>query len=105
MSRHRSLERRGDGIWYFMGRTDSTLWFKGNRVKLKEVLHISSSLRKWWRDRSGGASTIDDTEGKLVIDIMKMVLVVVFVAFPPVSVGGRGTGLEIGRVFDGPGGR
>ena len=34
-----------------------------------------------------------------------MVLVVVFVALPPVSVGGRGAGLETGGVFDGPGGR
>ena len=30
-----------------------------------------------------------------------MVLVMVFVALPPVSVGGRGSGLEIGGVFDG----
>ena len=34
-----------------------------------------------------------------------MVLVVVFVALPPVSVGGRGVGLETGGVFDGPEGR
>ena len=34
-----------------------------------------------------------------------MVLVVVFVAFPPVSVGGRGAGLEMGGVFNGLGGR
>ena len=34
-----------------------------------------------------------------------MVLVVVFVALPPVSVGGRGEGLKMGGVFDGPGGR
>ena len=34
-----------------------------------------------------------------------MVLVVVLVAFPPVSVGGRGKGLKIVGVFDGPGGR
>ena len=34
-----------------------------------------------------------------------MVLVVVLVAFPIVSVGGRGVGLETGGVFDGPVGR
>ena len=34
-----------------------------------------------------------------------MVLVVVFVALPPVSVGGRGAGPETRGVFDGPGGR
>ena len=34
-----------------------------------------------------------------------MVLVVVFVALPPVSVGGRGAGLEMVGVFDVPGGR
>ena len=34
-----------------------------------------------------------------------MVLVVVFVAFPLISVGGRGVGLETVGVFDGPGGR
>ena len=34
-----------------------------------------------------------------------MVLVVVLVALPPVSVGGRGVGLEMGGVFDGPRGR
>ena len=34
-----------------------------------------------------------------------MVLVVVFVALPPVSVGGRGVGLDMVGVFDGPGGR
>ena len=34
-----------------------------------------------------------------------MVLVVVLVALPPVSVGGRGEFLETGGVFDGPGGR
>ena len=34
-----------------------------------------------------------------------MVLVVAFVAFPLVSVGGRGVGLETVGVFDGPGGR
>ena len=34
-----------------------------------------------------------------------MVLVVVLVALPPVSVGGRGVGLETRGVFDGPGGR
>ena len=34
-----------------------------------------------------------------------MVLVVVFVALPPVSVGGRGVGLETVGVFDGTGGR
>ena len=42
---------------------------------------------------------------KLVLDIMKVVLVVAFVAFPLVFVGGRGAGLETGGVFDGPGGR
>ena len=34
-----------------------------------------------------------------------MVLVVVFVAFPPVFVGGRGAGLETRGVSNGPGGR
>ena len=34
-----------------------------------------------------------------------MVLVVVFVSFPPVSAGGRGVGLETVGVFDGPRGR
>ena len=34
-----------------------------------------------------------------------MVLVVVFVALPPVSVGGRGASLDTGGVFDGPRGR
>ena len=34
-----------------------------------------------------------------------MVLVVVFVDFPPVYVGGEGVGLESVGVFDGPGGR
>ena len=34
-----------------------------------------------------------------------MVLVVVFVAFPPVSVGGRGVGFKTLGIFDGPGGR
>ena len=37
--------------------------------------------------------------------IMVMVLVVVFVALPPVSIGGRGAVLETRGVFDGPGGR
>ena len=40
-----------------------------------------------------------------MLDIMKMVLVMVFVAFPPVSVGGRGVGLKTVGLFDGPGGR
>ena len=34
-----------------------------------------------------------------------MVLVVVLVALPPVSVGGRGVGIETVGVFNGPGGR
>ena len=34
-----------------------------------------------------------------------MVLVVALVALPPIYVGGREEGLEIGRVFDGPRGR
>ena len=34
-----------------------------------------------------------------------MVLVVVLVALPPVSIGGRGAGLEMVGVFDGPRGR
>ena len=34
-----------------------------------------------------------------------MVLVVVFVALPPISIGGKGVGLEMVGVFDGPGGR
>ena len=34
-----------------------------------------------------------------------MVLVVVFVAFPLVSIGGRGVSLDTVGVFDGPGGR
>ena len=40
-----------------------------------------------------------------MLDIMKMVLVVALVSLSPVSVGGRGEGLEMGGVFDGPGGR
>ena len=48
---------------------------------------------------------VDETEGKLVLDIMKMVLVVALVSLPPIFVGGRGEGMEIGGVFDGPGGR
>ena len=43
--RRRSLARQDDEIWSFMGRTDSILWFKGNRVKPKAVLHISLSLK------------------------------------------------------------
>ena len=77
-----------------MGRTDSTLWFKGNGVKPKAVLHISPSSHKWFWDRSGGSSTADEAKGKLVLDIMKMVLVVALVSLPPVSVGGRGAVLE-----------
>ena len=90
-----------------MGRTDSTLWFKGNGVKPKAVLQISPSLPKWCRDRSGGSSTANEAKGKLVLDIMKTVLVVDLVALPPVSVGGRGSCLEMVTrgVFDGPGGR
>ena len=88
-----------------MGRTDSILWFKGNGVKPKEVLHISPSSRKWFRDRSGGSSTADKEKWKLVLDFMKVVLVVVFVALPPVSIGRRGVGLEMVGVFDGPGDR
>ena len=68
--RQRSLERWGDGIWYFMGRIDSTLWLKGNGVKPKAVLHIFSSLRKWYWDRSGGSSMADETEGKMVLETM-----------------------------------
>ena len=34
-----------------------------------------------------------------------MVLVVALVALPPVSIGGTWAGLEMGGVFDGPGGR
>ena len=33
-----------------------------------------------------------------------MVLVIALVALPPVSIGGRGAGLEMGGVFVGPGG-
>ena len=105
LPRQRSLARKDDRIWYFMGRTDSTLWFKGNGVKLKAVLHTSPSLRKWCRDRSGGSSTTDEAKGKMVLDIMKMVLVVDLDSLPPVFVGGRGEGLETGGVFDGPGDR
>ena len=47
----------------------------------------------------------DEVKGKLVLDIMKMVLVVALVSLPPVSVGGRGAGLETVGVFDGTGGR
>ena len=68
--RQRSLARKDDEIWSFMGRTDSKLWFKGNGVKPKAVLHISPSLRKWCQDRSGGSSTVDEMEGKLVLEIM-----------------------------------
>ena len=88
-----------------MGRTDSTLWFKLNGVKPKVVLHISPSSCKWCRDRSGGSSITDEMEGKLLLEIEKMVLVVALVALPLVSIGGRGAGLEIGGVFDRPGGR
>ena len=100
--RQRSLARRDDGIWSFMGRTDCTLWFKGNGIKLKVVLHISSSSRKWCRDRSGGSSIADEVKEKLVLDIMKMVLVVALVSFPPIYIGGRGACLKTGGVFDGP---
>ena len=55
--RRRSLARRGDEICSFMGRIDSTLWFKGNEVKPEGVLQISLSLHKWCWDRSGGYST------------------------------------------------
>ena len=88
-----------------MGRTDSTLWFKRNVVKPEAVLQISPSTCKWCRDRSGGSSIADEVKGKLVLDMMKMVLVVTLFAFPLVSVGGRGVGLEMGGVFDGPRGR
>ena len=47
----------------------------------------------------------DEMEGQLVLAIMYMVLVVVLVALPVVSVGGRGAGLEIEGFFDGPRGR
>ena len=47
----------------------------------------------------------DEAKWKPMLDIMKVVLVVAFVALPPVSIGGRGAGLETGGVFDGPGGR
>ena len=99
------MARRDDEIWSFMGRTDSTLWFKGNGVKPKAVLHISPSSHKWCWDRSGGYSTAVEMEGKPVLDIMKMVLVVALVALPPVSVGGRGAGLEMVGVNDGIEGR
>ena len=79
-----------------MGRTDSILWFKGNGVKPKAVLHISLSSRKWCQDRSSGSSTADEAKWKLVLDIMKVVLVVAFVALPPISIGGRREGLETG---------
>ena len=105
MLRQRSLARLGDGICSFMGRTDYTLWFKGNGVKLEVVLQISPSSHKWCRDRSSGSSIADEAKWKLVLDIMKVVLVVAFVALPPVSVGGRGASLEMGGVFDGLGGR
>ena len=82
LPRQRSLARWDDEIWSFMGRIDSTLWFKGNGVKPKAVLHISPSSRKWCWDRSSGSSTVNETEGKLVLEIMQMVLVVVFVALP-----------------------
>ena len=59
----------------------------------------------WCRDRSVGSSTTDEVKGKLVLDIMKIVLVVALVALPLVSIGGRGAGLEIGEVFHRPGGR
>ena len=88
-----------------MERTDSTLWFKGNQVKPEVVLQISLSLRKCCHDRLGGYSTSDETEGRLVLDIMKMELVVVLVALPLVSVGERGESMEMGGVFDGPGDR
>ena len=65
---------------------------------------ISLSSCKWCWDRSGGSSTADETEGKLVLEIMKIVLVVVLVALPLVSFGGIGEDLEMGRVFDGQGG-
>ena len=70
LPRQRSLARRDDRIWSFMGRTNSTLWFKRNGVKLKAVLHISLSSRKWCRDRSGGSSIADEMEGKLVLEKM-----------------------------------
>ena len=89
----------------FIRRTDSTLWFKGNGVKLKAVLHISPSLRKWCRNRSGGSSIANEMEGRLVLEIMQLVLVVVLVALPLVSIGGIGVCLETRGVFDGPGGR
>ena len=88
-----------------MGRTYSTLWFKGNGVKPNLILHISPSSCKWCRDRSGGSSIADEAKGKLVLDIMKMVLVVALVSLPLVSIGGRGAGLEMRGLFDGPGGR
>ena len=100
-----SLARWDDKIWSFMGRSNSTVWFKGNGIKPKAVLHISPSSRKWCRDRLGGSSTANEAKGKLVLDIIKMVLVVALVALTLVSVGGRGAGLDMGRVFNGAEGR
>ena len=91
-------------MWSFMGRIDSILWFKGNEVKPKVVLHISLLSCKWCQDKSGGYSTANEAKEKLVPDIRKMVLVVDLVALPLVSIGGRGAGLETKGVFDGPGG-
>ena len=88
-----------------MGRINSTLWFKGNGLKPKEVLHISPSSCKWCQDRSVGSSKGDEMEGRLVLEIMSMVLFVALVALPQVSVGGRVACLEMGGIFDGPGGR
>ena len=49
--------------------------------------------------------TLQNKKGKKLrykgLAIMVVVLVVVFVALPPVSIGGRGEGLEMGGVFDG----
>ena len=87
-----------------MRRTYSTLWFKGNGVKPKVVLHISPSSRQWCWDKSGGSSIDDEVKGKMVLDIMKMVLVVALVALSSEPIRGTGVGLEMGGVFDGPGG-
>ena len=66
---------------------------------------MQSTSRKWCWDRSCGSSTADKEKGKLVLDIMKMVLVVDLDALSLVSTGGRGVGLDMRGVFDGPGGR
>ena len=63
LSRQRSLARQGEKIQSFRGRTNSTVWFKGNGVKSEVVLQISPSLRKWCQDISSGSSTDDEMEG------------------------------------------